>query len=865
MIKNYSVAQSNPFVGRKKELTDINSRLVTPECRLLTLTGAGGTGKTRLAIEAARSVTTAFPQGGVFIGLQSLVNSDLLVPTIAHALGLTFYGEDEPETQLFNYLREKSLLLLLDNFEQLLQGAFLISAMIAHAPGIKILVTSREPLNLTEEWLYPLKGMSTPPSIYSGSLEDYEAVQLFLYHARRVQPNFDLAAEHESIIHICNLTAGFPLAIELAASWLKGLTASQIALEMRRNLDFLSTTTRNVEERHRSIRAVFDQSWKLLSENERLIFARLSVFRGEFYREAAEQVAETSLSSLVTLVEKSLLQMEISSRFGIHELLRQYGVEKLDEYGETDTTHEKLTQYYAQLMLHHEAALKQPNQLTTMQAIENDFENIRLAWHWASKKHPDYLHSMLNGLYLFGFLRSRYRETIDLFQYTLELPISDPVLLGRLLTRRWGYLHWWYEDDYQDALSRIQYALEIARDENDTFEVAFSNLMIAYALIGMRRYAEAIPSLESSKTLFETVNEPYYVCWVLHRLGYTYSNFKRSEKGRGYTEQSLVLARAAHNRLALVICLYNLGSDFILKGDYLKGRHYCAEALQVATESEHQGQIAHALSMVALCDFCQGDFDAAQRLAEQSQVIIEDINLLAFQAYNLAVLILIACLREDYSEGIRLRELGKRHSTNKMGLQLLNWALAALSCGLGNREEARVYIQQLLALEDADESPAATVWVAPSAAYVVAETGAETAVELLAWVYSYPDTSLQSVRQWPLLEHLQAQLQADLGPEAYLTHWQKGKTLSFDSVNRYLRNEFGITNEAAPPERLLTTRENEVLQLMATGLTNVQIAEQLVIGVGTVKTHTLSIYRKLEVANRTQAILRAQELGILPT
>ena len=326
----------------------------------------------------------------MFVALQPLTRSDLLVPTIAQAVGLTFYGEGDPQQQLLDYLHDKTLLLILDNFEHLLDGAALVSTMLAAAPGVTVLATSREALSLREEWLYPLKGMATPPSVYATSLEDYEAVQLFLSHARRVQPHFDLANEHESVIRICQMTAGLPLAIELAASWLKGLSIAHIAQEMQRNLDFLSTTTRNVEERHRSMRAVFDQSWTLLSENERLIFARLSVFPGGFAGEAAEQVAEASFASLAALVEKSLVQMESADRFGIHELLRQYGMEQLEAYGETAATYARHSQYFAQLMLRHEAALQQPQQLETMQAIERDFENIRLAWEWSAKnQHAD--------------------------------------------------------------------------------------------------------------------------------------------------------------------------------------------------------------------------------------------------------------------------------------------------------------------------------------------------------------------------------------------------------------------------------------------------------------------------------------------
>jgi predicted ATPase/DNA-binding CsgD family transcriptional regulator len=869
VIKNDLRAQLNAFVGRKKELVDVSERLLSDECRLLTLTGLGGSGKTRLAIEAANTVAAHFPQGTVFVALQPIIRSDLLVATIAQAIGLTFYGEGEPETQLLNYLREKSLLLLLDNFEHLLSGTTLVSSILIHAPKVKILVTSREALNLQEEWLYPLKGMSVPPSIYSTSLEDYEAVELFLYHARRIQPDFELVNEHESVISICEMTAGLPLAIELAASWLKGSSTAQIAREMQCNLDFLSTNMRNIEERHRSMRAVFDQSWRLLSENERLIFARLCIFNGSYDSEAAVQVAEASFSSLAALVEKSLVQMVSSDRFGIHEMLRQYGMEKLEAYGETEATYARHSRYFAQLMLQYETALQQPHQLETMQTIERDFENIRLAWEWSVKNQQvTNLHALLNGLYLFGFLGSHYHETISIFQNTLEQSLTDTALRGRLLVRRWGYLQWWYQADYEEAQSSIDQALLIAQARNDQFEIAFCHLMTAYVLISTERYADALPHLETSKALFEAINEPYYVCWVLHRMGYVYGSLNNIDKIKIYTELSLALARVTHNRVALFICLYNLGSDYILYGDYLKGKLYGAEALQIATESRHQGQIAHALSLLALGAFYEGDYATCQDYALRSRTIIEDINALVFEPYSQSLLILLACLREDYAEAVRLNELGKRHGTSNTDFQLHYWALAALSCGLGNPTEARLYLQKILQISNPDTQPAITIWIVPSVAYTLVETDPEKAVELLAWVFAYPDTTLHWVHQWPLFNRLQTQLQAVMDADSYQTHWEKGETLTFDSVKSYLHYEFRPSLDAeteSAHQQLLTARESEILCLLAAGLTNPQIAAQLVIGAGTVKTHTLSIYRKLDVANRTQAIVRAQGLGLLPT
>ncbi len=858
-------SQMTPFVGRIKELADVGANLANPACRLLTITGAGGSGKTRLALAAAQASASLFSQGAVFVGLQPIGTPDLLVQMIARALDFSFDGSAPPPTQLFHSLRDQSLLLVLDNFEHLLDGAPFVSELLYHAAGVKVLVTSREPLNLQEEWLYPLKGMTSSLNQASSTTEEGEAVQLFLYHARRMQPDFNFTEQREAVTRICTMAEGLPLAIELAASWLKGLSADQIAAEMQCNLDFLTTTARNIEERHRSMRAVFDQSWKLLSEAERRTFVKLTVFRGGFDREAAEQVAGASLPLLVALVEKSLLQTASSDRFGVHTLLCQYGTEKLEAYGEAEATHARHSQHFAQRMIRYGSALKQRQQLEAMQAIESDFENIRRAWDWAAEhQQADDLHAMLNGLYLFGFSGSRYRETIALFQQTLDQPIADAQFRGRLQARRWGYLQWWYQTDYAEALASIDRASTIARQDNNLFELAFCQLVTAYILINTERYAEALPHLESSQALFEAIDEPYYLCWVLHRLGYVYSSLNDTEKSIAYTEQSLALARVSHDRSALVICLFNLGSDYLLTGDTVRGQRYAAEVFQVATETGHQSQIAHALTLLALCAFCTGDISAARDHAERAQAMIEAFDSPALEPYCRALLIVLACIQEDTDTAIQIRQRTKHKGTSTTDSIIHTWALAVLACSLDHPVEARAYIDKVLLMSDYDANPVLMRWMVPSVAYAIAETQPEKAVELLAWMASSDDPALNWVRQWSLFDRLECQLQAALDGDSFDQHWEKGEALTLQAVKTFFRSGYSTSaSESEEASPLLTAREVEILRLLALGLTNPQIADQLVIGLGTVKTHTLHIYRKLEVANRSQALLRAQELGLL--
>jgi DNA-binding CsgD family transcriptional regulator len=230
------------------------------------------------------------------------------------------------------------------------------------------------------------------------------------------------------------------------------------------------------------------------------------------------------------------------------------------------------------------------------------------------------------------------------------------------------------------------------------------------------------------------------------------------------------------------------------------------------------------------------------------------------------VLILLTCLREDYAEGVRLSELAKRHATNTMGFQLLYWALAALACGLGRSADVRAAIQNVLQLAVPRVNPGPTIWIVPCVAYMLAATDPEQALELLAWVCVYPHPALHWVRDWPLVDRLQTQLRDVMAQDEYHRHWENGTTLTIDAITTDLHQAFrtAVDGDAeAARQPLLTAREREILGLIAAGMTNPQIAVQLVIGAGTVKTHTLNIYRKLEVATRTQAIVRAQALGLL--
>ncbi len=352
-----------------------------PGCRLLTLLGPGGSGKTRLALETAAGQLDNYSHGVWFASLAPLQSVDAIVPTVAEALGFRFYEEGDPRQQLLNYLRQKTLLLIMDNYEHLLTGAGLVTEILKTAPGVKVLATSRTRLNVGGEHRFQITGMDFPdlPPKASADAIQYSAVKLFLQGARRAQPNFELTGENLSgVIDVCRVVEGMPLAIRLAAAWVAILSPREIAAEIGQGIDFLETDLRDVPERQRSMRAVFDHSWKLLAEREREVFQGLSVFRASFTWEAAQRVTGALLQELRILVNKSLLQraptpstsLRTGGRYGMHELLRQYANERLEASGTASAVRELHSEYYLNILHQRKVDLFSKNRpkLTALQA-----------------------------------------------------------------------------------------------------------------------------------------------------------------------------------------------------------------------------------------------------------------------------------------------------------------------------------------------------------------------------------------------------------------------------------------------------------------------------------------------------------------
>ncbi len=610
------------LVGRETELTHIIERLAKPACRLLSVVGPGGMGKTRLAVEAAKRYTAHAQCEGTFVPLAALNSGAMIASAIADALGITLPGQRSPNEELLMHLQDRRLLIVLDNAEHLPEAADIANDIITRAPNVKVLVTSRQPLFVQAEWLFDLQGLAYPEDatqfIDVQHLEKFSALRLFAERAGRVQAGFALDQTNVlPIIRICQRVGGLPLGIELAAAWVHVISCEQIADEIHRNYDFLATKSRDLPQRHRSVRAVFDHSWQLLDEAARQHLCSMAVFRGGFNLDAAMAVCNqprlTLIDALTGLVDKSLLQCNRVGRYELHELVRQFALEKLDLDAPTaQMAWQRHAHYFADWLSHNESRLIGPQRSEALQAIGLEMENVRAAWVWAVD-HEDVtsLSRMLHSLFLFLDISNRFQEGADLFERAVSALQQYPSqVLGQLLVRlgklseRLG--------NYAQGLLCVESGLVAARQFNDTKEIAFA--LEAAARIADRQgdYPKARTLLVESLSLYRTVNDAWGIASVLHNLGSAAEGLQDYAEAKRLTLESLAIRRTLNDPRGMALGYNLLGIVTEMMQDY-------AEAVSAYEKSLALFQALNdrwgmALPMSNLGDVCDtlGDYAAAQ-------------------------------------------------------------------------------------------------------------------------------------------------------------------------------------------------------------------------------------------------------------
>jgi predicted ATPase/uncharacterized protein HemY len=571
------------------------------------------------------------------------------------------------------------MLLILDDFEHLLASTNVVSAILNSASQVKIVITSREPLNVPQEWRFPLQGLAFPDPLSQPSpkaeekVATYSALQLFAQRARQAQPNFDLTAEQAHVSHICRLVEGLPLGLELAAAWARLMPCQTIAAEIQKSIDFLATTMRTIPDRHRSLRAVFEQSWQLLSEQEQAVLRKLSIFRGGFEREAAEAVAEASLWLLSALVDKSMLQVSPSGRYSLHELLRQLAEEKLLQIqGENERVRHWHSGYYAAFLQSQENHLKGAGAKSALALITADIDNVRLAWRWAIEQDKfAELNQALGSLRFFYEMLGWFLEGKDAFDKVVlklrpycdmkEAPQEPYLVLARTLTcqawfavRLGGYEQ--AKAIFQESLSLLQ------RSESDTQYYTIVTLVYYGSMLFFEgEYLAAASIMRRTIAGFKELGDLWGSGQSLMLLGQVVLGQGQYAEAERFSQESIATLEKIGDRRLITYALSTLGRVAMALGKYEQAETFHQECLRRRTELGDQGALAFTLKDLGNLSLAQGQFNRAKNYYQQSLAIAEKIGSTLAKAQVL-------------------------------------WGLGKLAHAMGNYAEAKAFFQESLIL-----------------------------------------------------------------------------------------------------------------------------------------------------------------------
>lgn len=733
---------STPFIDRPHELTRILERLKRADCRLLTIVGQGGIGKTRLAIEAATQADS-FVDGVYFIPLATLQSEEFLISLIADAADIKLAGKDNLKDQVFAQVKHKHMLLVMDNFEHVMEaGSAFVSALLQASQHLKVMVTSRERLNLQIEQVVVLGGMEYPLSdtIFTAEPETFPSVQLFLQGAQRVAPDFNpTSADWSPIARICRLVEGMPLGIELASSWVQVLTPKEIAQEIEQNLDFLATPLSDVPERHRSVRAVFEYTWGQLSDAERDAFARLSIFRGGFTREAAQKIAGAWPQTLLLLMNKALLKRDNDGRYIMHELLRQYAQQRLaeaaDEYVAVQAKH---CAFYANLLYDSEHRHWNISRQQFMaEEAGQELENVRVAWDYALDHAPDdEVRKFLLSLFNFFAFFNRFREGVDLFHQAGERlrrrgVALDNLLLAELIMYEGIFLkNMAYVNEAQTVLDSTWPTIE----RNGTL-LDLSNFTNAYAGVAytrgdyvtaydwyMRRldvdrrlhqaageantlahlgdiaivqgdYEKAYGLLSEALSINRRIDSAWGASNTLAPLGDVAYKLGQYEQARRYFQESLALSQPTGEKRSTAVALVNLGRTLTALGHHSEALRYCQDSLTIFESTNNRWGMSFAYAHLGRVCFASGDLDGAKRHYQKAASICNAIHNRWVLAFTLRQMSKLELTQGDprlaKQNAIEALTLAKEIGAKPLILDTLVAVGSALCyVGLGNNNES---------------------------------------------------------------------------------------------------------------------------------------------------------------------------------
>lgn len=809
------------FVGREQEITTLCTLLSRPEIRLLTLTGTGGVGKTRLALQVATRLGQDFSQPVGFVSLTDISNPELVIPTIAEALGLQELGSRPILEHVQAFLKDKCLLLLLDNLEQVLDAGLDLLALLESCPGLKILATSRALLRLSGEYPFVVPPLPLPDLAQLSDEEDllhYPAISLFVQRARAVLPDFDLMEENRrTIAEICLHLDGLPLAIELVVPRLKVLSPHMLLERLAHRFEVLTQGMRDAPGRHQTLQKTLEWSYRLLMPREQHLFRFLSVFVGGCSLQALEaawtlagyqQEPNQILEAVISLLEKSMLSRDTQEarepRLFLLRTLREYGWRRLILVGEQEQVQWAHATYYLRLAEEAEPQLKGPRPRRWLERLQREHENLREA---------------LSFLIAHG-------------EHDTNKGTQMALRLGRALERFWiigGHV--------KEGRDLLEQALK-----NCSGEISSLRGQALCILSTLARYqgdfSAATRACEESLALFRELDDPVGLANALYRSGSLAWMRGDTETARTSYEESLQITQGDACKDARSEMLYWFAYQAFFQHEAPQARQMIEESLSLSRELEDQYNIATALNLLGWVSLLQEDIPAARRFQEESLRTSQDLGNQRGVAHTLSALGEIAYRMGDFPQACERYEES-----------------LAIILRIDDRWILPIYLE---GLARAAVAQGEAMWAASllSAAQALRESLGTSMTELEKLAHEHTLSALHALLEEHVLADAWEKGRA-MSPEQAVAARTRSRQATAPSPEEKPPMMNGLSARSLPDE--VTPREREVLRLVAQGLTDAQIAQSLVISPRTVNFHLGSIYRKLEVSSRSAATRYALE------
>ena len=704
-------AAATPFVGREAELTTLATLIADPQVRIITITGPGGMGKTRLALEAAgREVgrPSQFPDGAFFVSLAPLESAADIVTALAAALSFQFSGSGPESEQLLNYLREKRMLLVMDNLEHIPDGRTLLAEINGRAAGITLLVTSHERLQMRGEQLFPLHGLALAPTVELAP--ETAAGQLFLHIARRTVPDFRLLeGDTEPLLRLCRLVEGMPLALELAASWVGLLPLSEIVAEIEQSLSVLAAEHSDVPPRHQSMEAALDVSWRRLTPEQQRAFQALTVFQGGFAREAAAAVADAPLPLLVALANKSWLSYHRpQDRYHIHMLLRQYGAGLLHaDPAREQEIRQRHSAFFCDYLQERETGWHGPRQLDVAAAVRAEMDNIHRAWHHVATKGDSHLLAQgLDSLCRFYLWEGRMHDGHLACRSAADGLANSPTVERRddaQFLALWSQVLAW-ESEFATDVERKEALLAKSQQLLDrATQTGWDTLAHQANLYLFRSHSAIETDLAEAERLAKLALERYRAlddrigeAEALELVGISHLFQGDLALAGEFLQESLAISRQLGDMQGTAVTMTLLGMADRHRGDFEKAETLMRQAIGLHRQMGNRLREQFALGPLCVVLIQSGKFPAAREAALEANDIARDLGNYP-DPFFLDALAKATLHLGHYGDAMAMATESLELARQKGNVLEAGWALECLgelAYVLGDLEQAEGYLQE---------------------------------------------------------------------------------------------------------------------------------------------------------------------------